>query len=209
MENENSEFIDYVKSYSKNVKTVQEMYVPLDGDELESIDEQCAMVKSGKAKKKVATKDYLTKSIQECLLAEAEKKEEEKPEDPRYQQLHITSSTQAEQDYYDESRKKAEKMNSDYNAAAIKGDVETAHKIKQDAAVLASTVKEYAGHTGNISNEPDKVTRNIPIASKGYNEVFDPKKVAEFEKSKKDAEKKKEDPDKQPEYSRMKKYHGK
>lgn len=200
MENGNSEFIDYVASYSKPLKTLKELYVPLDGDELEAINEQCAVVKSGKSKKKVATKDYLTKSIQECMVEE-------------YQQLHFIPDKQEDQDAYDAAKKDADKMQKEYEDAAQSGDVKKAKSLKYQANAKIWYLHKVADIKGDISNEPKKVEEHVPMASKNYKDSFDPKKVAEFN-AKQEAEKKSKDEadrkkDEEENLSRMKKYNGK
>ena len=66
---EDDTLVDYFSNYGKNIKTLEEMYLYDESDEVKSINPKFVMLesKTDKIKKKVATKDYLTKSIQEAL----------------------------------------------------------------------------------------------------------------------------------------------
>lgn len=59
--------LDYSKSYNTNLKSIDEMYIPAEGDEVVSMTEGVTVVKSGNVNKKVLTEDYLVKDIRSRL----------------------------------------------------------------------------------------------------------------------------------------------
>lgn len=66
---EDDKLIDYFSTYGKSFKTLEETYVIDHSDDVKQMNPTFVMLESKKAnvKKKVATKDYLTKTIQEAL----------------------------------------------------------------------------------------------------------------------------------------------
>jgi hypothetical protein len=212
MENDNTELIDYVRTYCKSVKTLQEMYLPQKGDELESINEQCAIVKSGKSKKKISTKDYLTKSIQECLLSESEEKKE-------YVQMTLIPSEEEKKNLSVASNKVNElnkKIIDANNAPENRKHDEAVKYGKQELGIRsvakanwpldASDSIDTALSQATIKNEKDLKTVIKPETEEGKR--LDKEEAEKKAKDKEEAEKKAKDKEEE-NMTRMKKYHGK
>jgi hypothetical protein len=183
MENEKNQFRDYFSGYYKKIKTMQEMYVPEKGDVLAEMNEKFAIVKNGDLTKKVATEDYLTKSIQESMLLEAE-----------YAQMTFIP-TDAERKDLNDVASKMDESNKKISAAlkAKNGDVVDS-EIEKQKTLAKETIKK---HDLDASNETKKA---VSHGSYLGDNVHLPDDLARASKEKK--------ADEGPQ-TRMEKYHGK
>ena len=60
--------LDYTKNYTPVYKTIADMYIPEEEDEVVSISEDVTIIRNGNTIKKVLTEDYLVKDIRSKLL---------------------------------------------------------------------------------------------------------------------------------------------
>lgn len=78
-----TETIDYTKFYNPNYKPLKEMYVPEDGDEVISMNEEETIISSNGKRKIVVTEDYLVKDIRKAILSLREEDSEDAESDEK------------------------------------------------------------------------------------------------------------------------------